>query len=502
MSVSDMFASDQEWSSVSRMKIIEHRLPISTSLGRGAFFWRGSGTVMLALTLCGCIPTADAPNPALDVPVSYRAGGNGHEAPTPQANWWTGFRSAELDRVMEETATSNFDIAAAVARIIQADAAARVVGAALLPSLSANDSVTRSRTPAINISGAGTQTLYSTSFSASYVVDLWGKNRAAFEAAVATANYRHYDRDTVMLTSISSAATTYFAILGARERITYARQDLKDATGILKLIKDRALYGTANALNVAQQEALVDTLLASIPPLQQTADQNIAALALLLGEPPQRLSIAANTLTHLHMPSIAPGLPSQILLQRPDVQSAEAQLLSAHANLVSARAAFFPQIALTGQGGFENVALQTLFTPQAGLYSVAAGLTQPIFDGGALLATFDQQKGVQEELLADYRKAVVSAFSDVEKALVAMRETRRQKVALELSLVASRLAFDLAEQQLRAGTIDYVTLLQTEQTLFTTLDSLSVARLAYFQAAVTLYQALGGGIPWRGRNDS
>ncbi|MGB8276735.1 MAG: efflux transporter outer membrane subunit [Methylovirgula sp.] len=454
---------------------------------------------MLALTLCGCIPSADVPNPALDVPASYRAGGSGHEAPSPQADWWTGFRSAELDRLMEATATSNFDIAAAVARIIQADAAARVVGAALLPSLTAGDSVTKS----LNLTlGAGPQTVYSSLFNASYVVDLWGKNRAAFEAAVATANYRRYDRDTVMLTAISSAATTYFAILGARERIAYARQDLKDATGILKLIKDRATYGTANALNVAQQEALVDNLLASIPPLQETADQNIAALALLLGEPPQRLSIAATSLTHLHMPSIAPGLPSQILLQRPDVQSVEAQLLSAHANLVSARAAFFPQIALTGQGGFASSALQTLFTPQAGLYSVAAGLTQPIFDGGLLLATFDQQKGVQEELLAGYRKAVVSAFSDVEKALVAVRETRREEVALQLSLVASRKAFDLAEQQLRAGTIDYVTLLQTEQTLFTTLDTLSQARLAYFQAAVTLYQALGGGIPWRGRDGS
>ncbi len=140
--------------------------------------------------------------------------------------------------------------------------------------------------------------------------------------------------------------------------------------------------------------------------------------------------------------------------------------------------------------------------PQFAAYSVAAGLTQPIFDGGLLLGTFDQQKGVQDELLADYRKAVTSAFSDVEKALVAMRETRREEVALQQSLVASRKAFDLAEQQLRAGTIDYVTLLQTEQTLFTTLDTLSQARLAYFQAAVTLYQALGGGIPWQRQNDS
>jgi outer membrane protein, multidrug efflux system len=478
------------------MKTLERRLKISNACAYGAHLWRGPRIAALALALCGCIPNADVPNPALDVPTSYRAGGNGHEAPTPAAHWWVAFRSAELDRLMAATVTSNFDVAAAVARILQADAAARITGAALLPSLTANDSATRSLTPAA-ISGSGSpHTIYSSLFNASYVVDLWGKNRATFEAAVQTANYRRYDRDTVILTAISSAAETYFAVLGARERISYAQDDLRDSSRILKLIQERAKFGTANALNVAQQQALVYNIQASIPPLQETADQNIAALALLIGEPPQRLTIAAKDLTHLGKPRIAPGLPSQVLLQRPDVQSAEAQLLSAHASLVSARAAFFPQITLTGEGGFESLALRSLFTPQSGLYSVAAGLTQPIFDGGTLLGTFDQQKGVQDELLADYRKSVVSAFTDVEKALIAVRQTARQVAWLQESAIASRKAYDLAEAQLRAGTIDFVTLLQTEQTLFTALDSLSQARLAYFQADITLYQALGGGIPW------
>lgn len=489
---------NMEWSSVPRMKGPERRLKISTARAFGAFR-RGSAIVVLSLTLCGCIPNADVPNPALDVPASYSAHGKGHEAPTPAADWWKGFRSSELDRLMSETVSGNFDVAAAVARILQADAAARVVGAALLPSLNAGDSVTRSLSPSAFSTSAGTRTVFSSVFNASYVVDLWGKNRATFEAAVQTAAFRRYDRDTVILTSISSAAETYFAILGARERITFAQEDLRDATRILKLIQERAKFGTANALNVAQQQALVDNVRASIPPLQQIAEQNTAALALLIGEPPQRLSISAKNLLHLRMPHIAPGLPSQLLLQRPDIQSAEAQLLSAHANLVSARAAFFPQIALTGEGGFESLALQSLFTPQAGLYSLAAGLTQPIFDGGALLGNFDLQKGAQKELLADYRKSVVSAFSDVAKALSAVRQTARQQALLQQSVTASRKAYDLAEQQLRAGTIDFVTLLQTEQTLFTTLDSLSQARLAHFQAAVTLYQALGGGIPWLDR---
>lgn len=488
------------------MRIKTHRFAIRALAAKSAYVWRGSLILMAAMSLAGCIPTAVVPNPGLDVPAAYRYGGGGQDAAPPAADWWVAFHSGELDQVMQSTVTANFDVAAAVARIKEADAASRVVGASLLPTLSASDNVTKSfSSSGISSSGtgfSGSRTIYSSLFNASYVIDLWGKNRSAFEASIATASFRRFDRDTVILTSISSAATTYFAILGARERIAYAQQDIKDAQRILKLIQDRAKFGTASALNVAQQEALVDNLIASIPPLQEIADQNVAALALLLGEPVQHLTVKAKNFSSLHMPKIAPGLPSQILLQRPDVQSSEAQLISAHASLVSARAAFFPTITLTGEGGFESLALKSLFTPSAGLYSIAAGLTQPIFDGGAIAGAFDQQKGVQEEMVAAYRKSVVSAFTDVEKALIAVKQTALQQAALEKSYAASKKAYDLAEQQLTAGTIDYVTLLQTEQTLFTTLDSLSQARLAHFQAAVTLYQALGGGVPWRHRNES
>lgn len=493
------------------MTITEPRFAISALLAKSAHIWRGSAILAVAMALSGCIPTAIVPNPALDVPNAYKYGGNGQDAAPPTANWWAAFRSAELNSVMDQTVTSNFDVAAAVARIKEADAASRVVGAGLLPTLNASDTVTRSFSgSAVSGAGAsgiggsfgGSRTVFSSLFNASYVVDLWGKNRSAFEASIATANFRRFDRDTVILTSISSAATTYFAILGARERIAYAQQDIVAARGILKLVQDRLKFGTASALNVAQQEALVDNLVASIPPLQEIADQNVAALALLIGEPVQRLTITGKNFASLHVPQIAPGLPSQILLQRPDVQSTEAQLISAHASLVSARAAFFPTITLTGQGGFESLALKSLFTPSSGLYSIAAGLTQPIFDGGAILGNFEGQKAVQEEILANYRKSVVSAFTDVEKALIAVKQTALQLAALQKSYDASKKAFDLAEQQLKGGTIDYVTLLQTQQTLFTTLDSLSLARLAHFQAAVTLYQALGGGIPWRHPHDS
>ncbi len=184
------------------------------------------------------------------------------------------------------------------------------------------------------------------------------------------------------------------------------------------------------------------------------------------------------------------------------MQNAEAMLSSEHANLVAARAAFFPTITLTAQGGFESLALQTLFSPASTFYSAAISLAQPIFDGGLLQGQFDQVKGRQDELLADYKKAVVTAFSDVDKALAALRLLAQQEELTRQSLAASQKAYDLSEDRLRNGVLDVVTLLQTEQTLFTTKDTLAQVRLSRLMEAVALYQALGGAYATKAKSGS
>jgi outer membrane protein TolC len=181
--------------------------------------------------------------------------------------------------------------------------------------------------------------------------------------------------------------------------------------------------------------------------------------------------------------------------RRPDIRQAEEQLKSAEYSVESARAAFFPTIQLTGQLGFESVALKSLFGPGAWFYTAAAGLTQPLFDGGTLLGTFEQQKGLQAQMLQAYRKAVLNGFSNVEQALIAVAQTSAQERVQENVVRASRRAFELVDQQLKGGTVNMVTLLQVEQTLFTAEDQLAVVRLARFQAIVSLFQALGGGWP-------
>jgi outer membrane protein, multidrug efflux system len=456
----------------------------------------------LTLPLGGCLLSSDNPEPRLDIPRAYARGPQNPrvaELALPKLDWWRGFRSKELTGIIEQAREANLDIAAAIARIVQADAQARVTGAALLPLVNLDGSASHSRSSQSTSSSGGTsfggseRDLLSTSLNASFEIDFWGKNRAAVRAAEETAVASRYDREVVALSTVAAAATAYFQVLAAQDRLRVARENVQSATRILNLIQQRLSAGTASALDVAQQESLVNSVRAAIPPLEQTLTQNRNAVAVLMARSPESLRIRGGSLRYIAIPRVTPGLPSELLAQRPDIRQAEAQLAAANANVYNARAQFFPSITLTGEGGYQSAVLKTLLRPESAFYSLTSGLTQPIFEGGKLLGNLDLQKGRQDELLQNYRKAVISAFSDVENGLDAVRQTAiRQR--LQANVVASsRRAFQISEQRLREGTIDLVTVLQTEQTLFQGEDAFVQAQLAHVLAVVGLYQALGGG---------
>ena len=455
------------------------------------------------LSLGGCLLTGDPPEPGLDIPKAYDLGPKNPvvaETALPPLDWWRGFRSKELTEVIEEARAANLDIAAAVARIVQADAQARVAGAPLLPNVVLNGSATRLRTSQSTSAGGTTgslggseRDLLSTSLTASYEIDFWGKNRAALRAAEQTAVASRYDREVVGLTTVVATANAYFQVLAAQDRLRVARENIASAIRVLNLIQQRVNAGTASALDTAQQESLVNTQRAAVPPLEQTLKQNRNALAVLIARSPERVRIRGGSLRGIATPRVTPGLPSELLAQRPDIREAEANLAAADANVHNARAQFLPSITLTGEGGYQSAILRTLLRPESAFYTAAAGLTQPIFDGARIQGNFDFQKGKQDELLQIYRKAVISAFSDVETALDAIRQTAlRQRLQRDV-VTSSRLAFDIAEQRLSQGTIDLVTVLQTQQTLYQAEDVLVQAQLAQVLAVVSLYQALGGG---------
>ena len=446
----------------------------------------------------GCILTKDLPDPALDIPEGYKQARSSKAADAaPTLDWWRGFRSRELTGLMEEAQTVNLDIAAATARFRQADAQARIAGAALLPSLSATGQESYSRTSGSSASGltnGGREVVnYSSSLSASYELDFWGKNRDAAQAAEETAVANRFDRDVVALTTLTTVANAYFQVLSAQDRIRTAQRNIASAERILNAIRERLRAGTGTDLDVAQQESVLANQRALVPPLRQTLDQNINALATLVSRPPEAVRVVGGSLNQIASPRVTPGLPSELLTQRPDIRRQEAQLASATANVGSARAQFFPSIQLTGQGGYQSSALTSLFQPNAAFFNMVGSLTQPIFDGGRILGNFEFTQARQDELLQVYRKTVVQAFADVDNALMSIRQTT-EKLRLQREVVAaSRRAFQLSEQQLRAGTADIVTVLNTQLTLFQAEDSLAQFQLARLLAVVSLYQALGGG---------
>jgi outer membrane protein, multidrug efflux system len=453
----------------------------------------------LMLPLGGCLLSGEKPDPGLDIPLAYELGPKNPalaEAALPTLDWWRGFRSKELTELIEEARAANLDIAAAVAQIVQADAQSRVAGAPLLPGVTLNSDTTHARSSQSLSGGSGggsEHNLLSASLTASYEIDFWGKNRAALRAAEESAVASRYNREVVSLTTVVSVANTYFQVLAAQDRLRIARENVASATRILNLIKQQFSAGTASDLNVAQQESLVNSQRASVPPLVQTLRQNQAALALLIARPPERVVIRGGSMRGIAIPRVTPGLPSELLAQRPDIRQAEANLAAANANVYNARAQLLPSITLTGEGGYQSAVLKTLLRPESAFYTLTAGLTQPIFEGGKLLGNLDLQKGIQDQLLQNYRKAVISAFTDVDKALIAVRETTLAERLQRDVVSSSRRAFNLSDQQLRAGTVSLVTLLQVEQTLFQAEDALAQARLARLQAIISLYQALGGG---------
>jgi multidrug efflux system outer membrane protein len=488
------------------------------------------------LTLASCDLGPDYARPALDIPSAFRATAVSAAFAWPPTEWWHAFGSLELDGLIAEARAYNQDLAAAAARVVQADATVGINGAPLLPTVSATGNASYSRTGSSRSgslagittggsgvttttnTGAGTTTQttnttgssvvsgvtsrgshytdsreYSLQASVSYEADFWGKNRAAFESAKASALASRFDQQTVALTVVTSVATTYFQALGAADRLAVARRNLADARETLKVYQVRVQVGTATALDVAQQQALVAGEAAQIPFLQSTLDQQVIGLGILVGRPPESIHITADTLTTLPVPAIGVGLPAELLARRPDVAYAEANVLAQNGNVRAARAAFFPDITLTSQGGIESLALSTLLGPGNLIFTAASSVTQTIFDNGLKQGDLDLAKGRFAELVATYRQAVLQAFTDVDIALTTVRYTAEQEALERQAVDVAQHAADIARAQLAAGTVDITVLLNTQSTLFGDQDTLASVRLTHFQALINLYKALGGG---------
>ena len=456
-------------------------------------FRRGSGrlaSVVAFAVLAGCATTSAPPQPDVGVPDAWREAPKPSEAAIP-LDWWRAFDSSELANLVAEALAGSPDLAAASERVKQAEAQVRVAGASLFPALNLDVGSIRRDThpnqgPAVNVDTTNG------ALSASYEIDLWGRLASGKRSAESSLLASRYDLETARLTLVSGVATAYFDLLSLRDRLALARKNVTTAERVLAVVESRARNGAATPLDLVRQRATTASTRAAIPPLELQERQTLTALAILVGRTPAGFDVAGHSVIALAIPEIGPGLPAELLVRRPDVASAEAQLLAANANLAVARAALLPQITLSGSVGLASGALFAFGNP-ATIFTAAAALAQPIFDGGQLRAQVDNASARERELVETYRGTILAAFGDVENALAATSRNAQQEVLQSQVSTESSEALRLAEVRYREGVDDLLVVLDAQRTLFQAQDQLAQARLARLQAAVSPYRALGGG---------
>jgi len=452
--------------------------------------------VALALPIfaaaCSLGPEYEKPNP--QTPARWQASDAG-AGQWPDPTWWTSFGSTELSQLVQTSLAANQDIQAAIARILQAEASARIAGAALYPSIGADGSVSRNTTTTRR-DGTSRRVVWTGSLTAAYQLDLFGLNRAAAAAGDVRYEGSRYDRETVALTVTTDVATTWLQILALRDRIRLALDQLRNSESILQLLEQQQRLGAISDLEVAQQRSAVALQRANIPGLQQAEREAINALSVLIARLPQGFVVYTPSLTRLRLPPILGGIPSELLLRRPDIRSAEAQLRAANFDVQVARAERFPQITLTAGTGASSAALNALFGPGTWLTALGAGIVAPLFEGGRLEAQEDRTRARYKELTILYAKAILSAFRDVENALSASQLYSRQYAESRIALDQAREAYRLADTRYRAGSVDFLSVLDSQRAVFQASDALAQADFQRYAARVDLYKALGGG--WDG----
>lgn len=451
-------------------------------------------------SLSACVPGERPAPPPVPVPTQWNA--DTTQGAWPSSDWWRGFGSSELNRLIEAAQARNQTIAAAIATVQQADAQARIAGAALLPTLNLQPGATTERSvgqsaqTSTGDTGSSDARYISTVtgvLSASYEVDLWGQARDARDSARKLAQASAYALAVTRMTITASVASTYFNLLGVQDQIAYATADANAARRILEGLIVQKQYGLVTELQVEQQRTIALQLEAAVPPLEAQRVTLSDALAILTGTVPQGFSVTGGSLAMLTLPEVPVGLPSDLLVHRPDVQEAERQLAAADANVSVARKSFLPSFSLTASGGAESIALSSALANPVAIFNLGLSVLQPIFEGGRLRGQLDFANASYRQLAANYIGAIQQAYGDVEDALATERGARLQSERQRLATASADRALELARIAFRAGTTDVLTLLAAEQAAAEAHEQQTQADLSRALGLVSLYKALGGG---------
>ncbi|HEY2389561.1 MAG TPA: efflux transporter outer membrane subunit [Candidatus Angelobacter sp.] len=449
------------------------------------------------ILLAGCTVGPNYKRPKTDIPSVYRGvdqlPGSQNGTTLGNEKWWTIVQDEQLKKLIRTALTENYDVRIAATRVLQAQALLGITRADQFPAVSATVAGSNQRIPQTVLGPATNTSAIAATLSLAWELDFWGKFRRSTEAARANLLATEWGQRAVMASLVSSVATAYFQLRELDLEMEISQQTLATRQESLRLVKVRAQGGVTSMIDVRQSEQLVYFAAASIPDLERRIEQQENFISVLIGRNPGTI-VRGRPLIENPIPATVPaGLPSDLLERRPDVQSAEQLLIAANARIGVARAAYFPQIVLTGAGGYQSSALTSLFSLPAGLWNAGAQLAQPIFAGGRIRSGVKLSEAQEQEAVLFYQQTIQQSLREVSDSLVAYKKNQEFRQQQELLTKAAEDTTRLSDVRYRGGAASYLEVLDSDTRYFSARLSLAQAELGERLALVQLYNALGGG---------
>lgn len=458
----------------------------------------------LVLLLGGCMVGPDYRRPEVVSPTAWaEASANGAPTTHPSAattrpaelgQWWRSFNDPTLNSLIDRAMASNLDLRQSIARVRQARAARGVVASAFWPGADVSGSYTRSGGRQAGL-GNSSHDLYRAGLDAAWELDIFGGVRRDIEASEADIQSAIEDQRDVRVTLAAEVGLDYTDLRGIQRQIEIARNNLAAQQRSAELTRQRNAIGFVSRLDVVNADALVASTGSQIPVLESAERQMIYALSVLLGMEPGALmeELSAKAPIPAAPPVVPIGLPSDLLRRRPDIRRADAQLHAATARIGVATADLFPKFSLTGSVGLQGNKPAALFNWSNRYWSVGPSVSWPLFDAGRIRSNIEVQNALQEQALLAYRATILSAWQDVENALIAYAKEQEHRDALAQAVAANRQAVDLATQLYRQGQTDFLNVLSAQRSLYSSEDALVQSDRTVATNLIALYKALGGG---------